>query len=767
MPSLQFGKYQMIKKLATGGMAEVFLAKQQLGAEGVTRHVVVKRILPHLAEDPEFVQMFMNEAMIAAKFSHPNIAQIFDYGQQEGTYFIAMEFVHGEDLGRLMRKAWSTGQWIARPLAIRIIAATCEGLYYAHTRKDEQGRPLRVVHRDISPQNILISFDGSVKLVDFGIAKAADQQSLTKSGAIKGKFAYMAPEQAAGKPLDARTDLFALGLVLYELLTGVRPLKRDSELATLQAALECKIDAPSVVAEVPAELDDVVMRSLAKAADNRYKDARAFQMALEEYLIGQRLVATSVQISELMETLFADRRAEEERIGAPNPSSAESASASPAVPEPPGWENQRKSRSSNPSYQPSNTEPVRANEVSQNTDMARPGEAGRSAAAPKVEDWEAPPAVMPSRRYAQSGPNRMPSPHPDEQEDNSAEAYGATDSQPAYKSNETRAKPLTRAEVPAADNDAPVRPSRLASRRNSSLAPKIVERDEGETDAIDPELATPAPPRRTSSGVAKRRTSGSSTKMPEAPPRRASRPEMPAARKSSLSKVPKFDADSDFEAPKDSTADRLVGLPELRRSQRSRMGVVIGLMVIVGVGLAAFAFKDLIKLPTGDKVPIIVNVTTTPSTHIYVKHKGEKQPADLGDVPYHGPGVFVGDTLLMVNKDQGIDYEQKHSLRRARQRADHREEVLQLGDQGRHQAQAGAGEVPGADLPQRAEAGRGGAEAVALRRRARPRAARRLPERRGAVPGHHRLQHQAHQGRGEGDRSRHRRSPGALKTPMF
>src|SRR5262245_46480097 len=302
MPGQSVGNYQLIKKLATGGMAEVWLANQ-IGIEGFNRHIVVKRFLPHLSEDPEFVQMFLNEAKIASRFNHPNIAQIYDLGQGDGQYFIAMEFIHGEDLGRLMRKAWSTGQWIARPLAIRIIAEACKGLYYAHTRTDESGRPLRVVHRDISPQNILISFDGSVKLVDFGIAKAADQASLTKSGAIKGKFAYMAPEQAAGKPLDARADLFAIGLVLYELLTGVRPLKRESELGTLQAALECKIDPPSMVADVPPDLDPVVMRSLAKSADDRYRDARQFQVALEDVLVKNQWVASSVQISELMEVL--------------------------------------------------------------------------------------------------------------------------------------------------------------------------------------------------------------------------------------------------------------------------------------------------------------------------------------------------------------------------------------------------------------------------------------------------------------------------------
>jgi eukaryotic-like serine/threonine-protein kinase len=320
-----FGKYQLLRKLATGGMAEVWLARQ-IGIEGFNRDVVVKRILPHLAEEPEFVQMFLNEAKIAARFSHPNIGQIFDLGENEGQYFIAMEFIHGEDLGRVMRRAWSTGQWVARPVALRIISDACQALHYAHGRLDDQGRPLRVVHRDISPQNILVSFDGGVKLVDFGIAKAADQVSNTKSGAIKGKFAYMAPEQAAGKALDSRTDIFAMSLVLYELLTGVRPLKRDAELATLQAALECDIQPPSVVADVPEELDDVVMRGLQKDIESRYRDARQMHMAIEEYLVREGVIATSVQVSQLMEALFADRLAEEARTGRMQPATQSSSS---------------------------------------------------------------------------------------------------------------------------------------------------------------------------------------------------------------------------------------------------------------------------------------------------------------------------------------------------------------------------------------------------------------------------------------------------------
>ncbi|MDQ3264838.1 MAG: protein kinase [Myxococcota bacterium] len=300
-----FGKYRLVEKIAIGGMAEVWRAKQTV-VEGVERDVVIKRILPHLVNDPDFVQMFLNEARVAARFNHSNVAQIYDVGEVRGAYFIAMEYVAGADLGRVMRKAWSMGHWVARPLAMRILACCCEGLAYAHTRNDEHGKPLRVVHRDISPANILISVDGAVKLTDFGIAKASDLVSVTKAGSIKGKFAYMSPEQACGKPLDHRADLYSAALVLYELLTGIRPLRRDTDAATHAAAVQGEIQAPSEVSDVPAELDSLVMRALAKRPQDRYPDVHAFRMALEEFLVDQRWVATSSQIAELMRILFPD-----------------------------------------------------------------------------------------------------------------------------------------------------------------------------------------------------------------------------------------------------------------------------------------------------------------------------------------------------------------------------------------------------------------------------------------------------------------------------
>ncbi|WP_224242449.1 serpin family protein [Hyalangium gracile] len=298
-----FGRYELLRKISNGGTSELWLARPR-DAGRFARPLAIKRFRPQLAEDPEFVQVLEAEALIAARFHHPNLAEVYEFGQADGTCYLAMEYVDGKDLGQVLRKASGAGQWISRHLALRIIASACEGLHHAHTRRDDGGRPLKMVHRDLSPRSILLGFDGPVKLVDFGLAHAVAR--LGNSGPIDVRFHYMAPEQAAGKELDARTDIFALGMVLYELLTGALPFKRDSQLATLQAALECRIQPPSQVVDVPPELDPVVMNALARSPDERYRDARQFQKALEELLVSQGWVAGSVQISELMEALFAD-----------------------------------------------------------------------------------------------------------------------------------------------------------------------------------------------------------------------------------------------------------------------------------------------------------------------------------------------------------------------------------------------------------------------------------------------------------------------------
>ncbi len=612
-----FGNYTLIKKLATGGMAEVWLAKQS-GIEGFNRHVVVKRILPHLAEDPEFVQMFLNEAKIAARFNHPNIGQIFDLGETGGQYFIAMEFIHGEDLGRVMRRAWSTGQWIARHIALRVMADTCQGLYYAHTRNDEQGRPLRVVHRDISPQNILISFDGAVKVVDFGIAKASDQVSNTKSGAIKGKFAYMAPEQAAGKPLDARSDLFALGLVLYELVTGVRPLKRDSELATLQAALECKIDPPSAVAEVPAELDGIVMRALAKAPDDRYVDAREFQRSLEQYLLNSKEMATSAEVSELMAALFADRLGEEARLGAPNPSTDSSTSN----PVPPSYSSAPQSVTvPPPRSQPSPRPADLGGSVRASPSMTLDEDSMGSEFEPEEDDpevsgpslrggYELPAGtVVPSRGYLKKSDSTV----------------AARSSRPEM----TRMSPEDEEAV------APRAGKRKMATRQSAVYTPAQTRDDDE------------PRGRRPSGQLKRRTS--SGVMPEAPARSKSRANMEAR-------------------PSGDGISKIVDVQGMKDSQRSRLKALISVLVLIGALVLVFVFKDnLLSALKRDSlsetgVPVRLSVSSNPPVMVTVipgdKAKG-RAPMDLGRTPIEAQsGAFVGDTVRLVNEDQHISYEE-------------------------------------------------------------------------------------------------------------
>ncbi|WP_047859080.1 serine/threonine protein kinase [Archangium gephyra] len=671
-----FGKYQLLKKLATGGMAEVWLARQK-GIEGFAKNVVVKRILPHLAEDQEFVGMFGNEARIAARFNHPNIAQVYEFGEANGTYFIAMEFIHGEDLGRVMRKAYNAGGWIARPLAIRIVASACEGLYYAHTRTDDNGKPLKVVHRDISPQNILISFDGSVKLVDFGIAKAADQATATKSGAIKGKFAYMAPEQAAGKPLDHRADIFAIGLVLYELLTGTRPLKRESELGTLQAAMECNILPPSQVADVPPELDEVVMRALAKAADDRYRDARQMQLALEEFLVGQRWVAGSVQISELMETLFADRLDEEKRSGNPEPRSEESMSAMPAVPELPPEEPPPPPRSS------SRMEPragTQTNAAEMNWE-APPGEmqqsrrTGTRAGAvnkrtesatlpmgdvPEVQEWEAPPATeVPRRRTSNEAPRRtnvgstsvarMPS-----RQDMTRAGPEAAVPRRSTESSAVRRSGVRPAE-PEADEDVPQpRPSRASVAVN----PRARQYEDEDEDPERTMLPPPPEPEPVRAPEPVRRRTGmapSAQQQPEPAPkprRTSSRVEMPEApvaprRRSALHPV------------EDEEGSRSAGRGRSLPSLKNLLGVFVALSL---VGLAVIfrgPILDMLGSSAMDGQGIYLNVESNQRVQVSVRHgircRSSEPITVLGFTPLSRMGgAHVQDTLILENKEQGI-----------------------------------------------------------------------------------------------------------------
>ena len=282
----QLGKYQLIRKIATGGMAEVFLAKAA-GPMGFQKTLVVKRILPHLADDPAFVEMFLAEAKIAAELNHPNVVQVFDFGQAGNHYYLAMEHIDGPNLRTVTHRSKYKGVPVTFPVAAKIISYACEGLAYAHDFRDpETGQPLNLVHRDISPDNILVSRTGSVKVVDFGIARASTQPHKTKSGVIKGKMAYMAPEQLAHEPLDKRVDVFALGIVFYELVSGLMPFDSTSEVSIIQAIMgrEPLLPVSARRADVPGELGRIIGKALSKELAGRYPSCRELQADIEKWL---------------------------------------------------------------------------------------------------------------------------------------------------------------------------------------------------------------------------------------------------------------------------------------------------------------------------------------------------------------------------------------------------------------------------------------------------------------------------------------------------
>jgi serine/threonine protein kinase len=306
-----FGRYELLRKLAAGGMGQVFLARQK-GPVGFQKLLVVKRLLPHLSEDDEFIQMFLDEARIAALLNHPNIAQIYDLGEVEGTYYIAMEYVHGESIADVLKRAIQRKGNMPIAFKCRVIADAAAGLDAAHHARSPSGRKLALIHRDVSPQNVLVGFNGSVKIIDFGVAKAANKFSQTNVGQIKGKHAYMSPEQAKGEPLDNRSDVFGLGTVFYEILTNTRLFKRESEMATLKAVVAAKVTPPSEVAQgIPKALDAVVLKALARNREDRFATAGDMQLAIEDFLFKQQLPGTTAHLSAFMRELYAEELEEE------------------------------------------------------------------------------------------------------------------------------------------------------------------------------------------------------------------------------------------------------------------------------------------------------------------------------------------------------------------------------------------------------------------------------------------------------------------------
>ena len=308
----QLGRYQVINRIASGGMAEVFLARA-VGAMGFQRLVAIKLIHANFTRDEEFVKMFIDEARIAMHLNHRNIVQVFDLDDVAGTYFIAMEYVHGVNLYDLYERIASQDRWVDTPHALYLVAEICKGLHFAHTRTDSGGRALNIVHRDISPQNVLMSFEGEVKITDFGIAIAAQRLHQTAVGIVKGKYAYMAPERLEEQGIDARVDVFSAGVLLYELLVGENPFAGTSAVETIENVLRREVPAPSSRgASTTPELDDICLRALAKNPDERFPNAQAFADALTEYAMDRTLArkdmaAGDAAVAQLLGELFPER----------------------------------------------------------------------------------------------------------------------------------------------------------------------------------------------------------------------------------------------------------------------------------------------------------------------------------------------------------------------------------------------------------------------------------------------------------------------------
>jgi eukaryotic-like serine/threonine-protein kinase len=303
---LPFGAYTLLSRLGHGGMAEVFLARKA-GPGGFSKLVVIKRILPHLSREPEFVQMFLDEARLAARLEHPNVVQIFDMGQQDGAYFLAMEYLGGETVSGMARRAKNTNSPLGASISARVIAEACEGLHYAHEFKEIDGTPLGIVHRDASPQNIFVTYDGRVKVLDFGVAKVATKLAQTRTGTVKGKISYMSPEQCRGDPLDRRSDIFALGIVLFEMVAGRRMFKEDNEFSMLKKIGSGDFPRPIQLAvDAPRGLMAVCERAMAVDPKDRYATAREMHGEIESYLRSAQIEVGPEQVAEKMNALFSN-----------------------------------------------------------------------------------------------------------------------------------------------------------------------------------------------------------------------------------------------------------------------------------------------------------------------------------------------------------------------------------------------------------------------------------------------------------------------------
>ncbi len=305
-PIRHLGRYELLRRIAVGGMGEIFLARMR-GAAGFEKRVIIKTILGHLAAEEEFVTKFLDEGRTVVQLTHGNIVPVFDMGEEDGEYFIAMEYIPGRDLREILRRLMPQGRGLPVELATYVVSELCKGLDYAHRKEDEQGQLLGIVHRDVSPSNVLISHEGEVKVIDFGIASATSRLAQTVSGRIQGKFCYMSPEQATGARVDERSDIFAAGVVLYELLTNARPFHGANDMETLDLVRRCEVDPPSVLdPTIPPEVDAIVMRALQRDREARYPSIDRMQVDLLEYLYTHGQSPTGRDLARFVTGLFEE-----------------------------------------------------------------------------------------------------------------------------------------------------------------------------------------------------------------------------------------------------------------------------------------------------------------------------------------------------------------------------------------------------------------------------------------------------------------------------
>jgi serine/threonine-protein kinase len=301
-------RYRVLDRLASGGMAEVFVA-ESAGIEGFKKRVAIKRVLPHLSEKKRFISMFLDEARLSAQLSHSNCVQVFDIGVGDNAYFIVMEFVDGADLKGVIDYIKNSGKSFPVEIAVLIAVKICEGLTYAHELSSPDGKPLHIVHRDMSPPNVLITKHGEVKIVDFGLAKASSQLEKSEPGIIKGKFSYLSPEAALGEDVDHRTDIFAVGIILWELLAGRRLFLGDTDFATVKQVQQSIVPSLRQMRnDVPEELDRIIARSLAKDPNQRYGSARDLGRDLTSFLYHYGKPVSAFDISELVRGSMAQRK---------------------------------------------------------------------------------------------------------------------------------------------------------------------------------------------------------------------------------------------------------------------------------------------------------------------------------------------------------------------------------------------------------------------------------------------------------------------------